>query len=163
MFENHNAVMARYTLLIAGIQKHITTAVVLANTTYATATDLAQPFQAWLGAAAATASAGAAYHAAVLNEEALYKVAQTVWLLLQAYARAKFGGDTATLADFGYAPVKHTPATPAVKAAAATKAAATRAARHTMGKKAKLAITGSTAAAPESPASPPVVPAVVRS
>jgi len=74
MFESHDAVHARYTQVIAGIGKRITTAVTLANTTYATAANLAEPFQAWIGAAAATASAKAAYHAAVLNEEALYKV-----------------------------------------------------------------------------------------
>jgi hypothetical protein len=152
---NQNAVHARFTQVIAGIQKRITTVVTLANTSYATAANLAQPFQAWIQAAAGTATAKAAYHAAVENEAALYKVAQTIWLLLQAYARATFTGDTAALADFGYAPVKRTPETAATRALAAKKAAATRLARGTMSKKQKAKIVGTV------PATEPAAPAPV--
>jgi hypothetical protein len=68
---------------------------------------------------------------------------------VQTYARYAYATDTATLADFGFGPVKHTEPSPAVKAAAAVKARATRAARHTMGKVQKKAITGAaTAPAP---------------
>jgi hypothetical protein len=154
---NRSTIQARYTQVMAGIAKHITTSVSLAATAYTAAT-LAAPFQAWISAAAALATAKASFHAAVVAEQAAYKTAQTLWLLLQAYARTTYGADTATLADFGYAPEKHTAPTPEVQVAAAAKRKATRAARHTMGSVQKKAVTGASPA-PETTAAPVVPPA----
>jgi len=156
---NLSVIQTRYTQVIAGIQKHITGPVVLVSASY-TQTALLQPFQSWLGAVAAVATAKAQYHAAVVAEETLFKTCQALWLALQSYARNLYAADPATLADFGFAPVKHTAPTPAVKAAAVEKAKATRAARHTMGKNQKKAVTGATPAPATSPsngASPVVV------
>ena len=149
---NRSILSTRYSQLRAGITKHITGPVVLAGATYAQSA-LLQPFLDWQQALAAVSPAKAQYHAAVVTEQALLKTCQTLWLLLEAYARLTYGGDTATLTDLGYAPAKHTPASPAAKVAAAAKAKATRIARGTLGKKAKAKITGST------PATPPATPA----
>ena len=143
---NLSVIQARYTQVMVGIQKHITSPVVLIGVTYAQ-TALLQLFQSWGTAAVAVATAKAQYHAAVVAEEMLFKTCQAVWLALQSYARITYATDTAALADFGYVPVKHTAPTPAVKAAAAVKAKATRAARHTMGKNQKKLVTAAAPAA----------------
>jgi hypothetical protein len=153
---NRALVQARFTLVLAGIAKHITGPVAFGGTSYTAAT-LAAPFQAWFTMVAALGTAKAGYHAAVLAEQAAYKAAQILWVLLEAYCRVTFTGDTATLADFGFAPKKYTKPSPEVEAAAIAKRAATRKARGTLGKKAKLAITGATPAPAPAPA-PAVTP-----
>jgi hypothetical protein len=152
---NRALIQTRYTLVQAGIGKHITGPVTFGGISY-TAAQLAAPFQAWSTQATAVGTAKAAFHAAVLDEQAAFKAAQILWALLEAYCRVTYNGDTATLADFGFAPRKYTKPSPAVETAAIAKRAATRTARGTMGKKAKLAITGATPA-PAPAAAPPVV------
>jgi hypothetical protein len=156
---NRAQVQSRYTLVLAGIAKHITVPVPFGGTTYTAAT-LAAPFDGWLDAVAASNTAKAGHHAAVLSEQAAYEAAQILWALLEGYCRVVFTGDTAALADFGFAPRKVTKPSPEVEAAAIAKRAATRKARGTMGKKQRLAITGATPA--PAPAAAPAVTAAAK-
>ena len=152
---NRASVHARFTQVLAGIAKHITDSVTWGGITYTTTT-MGAPFQAWFTAVARLALAKAAYHAAVLAEQGAYEEAQRVWVLLQGWARVTFVGDTAALADFGFAARKFTKPSPAVEAAAIAKRKATREARHTMGPQAKLSVTGASPA--PAPAAPPAAP-----
>jgi hypothetical protein len=158
--KNRSISQSRFTKLIAGIEKYVPGPVVLAATSY-TQTALLQPFQSWLTAVGTLQTAKAQYHAAVVAEQGLFKTCQTLWLLLQAYARLNL--DAATLAELGYAPVTHTAASPATKALAAAKAKATRAARHTLGKNQRKLVTGAPpgASATTTAASAPAVTAGV--
>jgi hypothetical protein len=143
MSTNMSKLVTRYTTVIAGIQKDLSTVtnLVLLGVTY-TPASLEALFQSWLAAAAAVAPAKAQWQAAVLAEHALRKTVQAVWTALEAYARNQYTATPATLTDFGFAPKKTVKKDPETLVAAAEKNRATRAARHTLGKDQKRDITG---------------------
>jgi hypothetical protein len=144
------------TQLVGGLQKHLPTGTLLvANTSYTTS-QLATSFTSLVTSIQATATAKAAYQAAVKAEDELYAELFPLVSGVRAVLYQMYRGSIETLADCGISPHKVAIRTAAEKLAAAAKAKATRAARHTLGKKQKAAITGSSAAAaPVSPASPP--------
>jgi hypothetical protein len=163
MSSNLSKLVTRYTAVIAGIQKNLSTAtnLVLLGVTY-TPADLEKLFQSWLVAAAAVAPAKAQWQATVLAEHTLRKAVQAVWNALEAYARNQYAATPAILTDYGFTPVKKAEKTPATLVAAAQKSKATRVARHTLGKNQKKGITGATVASGgTSPATAPVTPVIL--
>ena len=137
--------------LVAGLEKHAATipSLLIAGATVAT-TSIVTTLQTRMAARANTASALAAYHAAVAAEEATIEQSKAIVSGTKQSLKVMFAGQLTTLGDFGMkAPKARTPMTPEEKVAAAAKAKATRAARHTVGPKVKAKITGATAAAPE--------------
>jgi hypothetical protein len=147
--------------LIAGIQKHLTTAsVVLAGTTY-TGAALVEQVQARLSAVNSTLAARATWQAAVKAEEDTLASSQGFLAGLRKALYTMFS-NVDDLADFGLVPHKKAVLTPAERVAATAKAKATRAARHTMGKVQKKAITGASASpVGGSSSATPVAPTVV--
>jgi len=144
MSPNLNTLAARYAKVVSGIQTHLATvaSLVLGGATYAPA-DLVTLFQSWASAAAEVTTTKAQWQAAVLAEHTLRTKLQSLWLQLQTYARNQYGGDAATLADFGMTPPKTVEKSPETFVLAAAKNRATRIARHTMGKNQKKGIVGS--------------------
>ena len=140
--------------LVAGVQKHLKGALVLAGKSY-TPKQLVALLQLRLGAADAVAKAKAAYRDACAQEAKQNAETKEVFDALKATLLAMFGSAIGTLADFGLSPRKRTKPDPATLVAKAEKSKATRAARHTMGPKRKLSVTGEVLAAPPAPAAPP--------
>jgi hypothetical protein len=157
IFRNKLAFANMVQQLVAGLQKNLATgSLVVATTTYPTS-QLVTSFNSLISAITATATAKAAYQAAVEDEEKLFTQLSPLVSGVRQSLYLMYKGAVDTLADFGISPHKAPVMTPAQRVVATAKAKATRLARHTMSKKAKLAITGSTVAAPASQAAPPVV------
>jgi hypothetical protein len=144
---NKTARNDRNRLAIAGVQKHITTAVVLDGVTRQP-TEVVGILQDPITKGAATATAEGAFHEAVAAEKAATTLADAVFEALKEVVLNQFKGQPTILSDFGLTePVRKEP-TAATKAAAAAKRKATLAA-----KKAAKAATATPA-----PATPPATP-----
>jgi hypothetical protein len=127
--------------MIAGVQKHNGPAIIVDGSSYAVA-DIVKALQGSIDATDATASAAAAFHQAVVAEQAANAKGDGVYQALRAILITQYKSQPGTLGDYGITLVsKQVPAASTV-ATAVEKRAATRAARHTMGKKQKLAVTG---------------------
>ena len=142
-----------FTQILAGITKHVTTAIFLggASTTQAA---LAAIFQAAIQAQADLDAAHAALSARVQAHKAALAAAATAEELLHKWAEGAFGPTSIVLSDFGFVPAVAVDKTAAVKAASAAKGKATRAA-----KKAALAAVGQPNATPAPVATPAVAAA----
>jgi hypothetical protein len=139
-----------FTQILAGITKHVTTAILLggASTTEAA---LAAIFQAAIQAQTDLDAARTVVATKVKAQQAALATARTTEVLLHKWAEATFGPTSTVLEDFGFVPDAAADVTAAVKAASAAKGKATRAA-----KKAALAAVGQPSATP-APAATPVV------
>jgi hypothetical protein len=132
---------------IAGVQKHITSTVVLDGVSYPPA-QVVSVLQDAITKTDATAAAEGAYHQAVAAEDAATTLADSVFEALKGVVLNQFKGQPTVLSDFGLTePVRKEPSA-ATKAAAAAKRKATLAA-----KKAAKAAT-----ATREPATPPATP-----
>jgi hypothetical protein len=134
----------------AGVQKHLSAAIVLGGASYAP-TQLVTILTDPIGKADATTAAAGVYHQTVAAEDASVKTADAVYELLRKEVLNLFRGQPTVLADFGITEPAPKPRTAASKAAAAAKAKATRAAH----KAAKAAAVP----APAEPAAPAAAPA----
>jgi len=111
-----------------GVQKHITSAIVLGGVSYAPAT-MVSVLTDPVAKASATATALGAYHEAVVEEQASVKAADVLYEELRKEALNLFKGQPTVLADFGITVPAPKVRTAEQKAAAAAKAKATRAAK----------------------------------
>jgi hypothetical protein len=148
----------RNRLMIGGLQKNYTAKDSIPVGGVATPQpQIIASLQAETDAGDRTATAEAAFHKAVADEEAAGKAADTTFLDLKHYFLATLKNAPDKLKDYGLElPTKKTPST-ATKAAAAAKQKATRALRGTKGKRQKAAIkatTPATASATPAPATP---------
>ncbi len=144
--------------LVAGIQKHLEGALVLAGKSY-TPEQLVALLQLRLDAAGAVAPAKAAYLDMLAAEAKANEDTKVVFDALKATLLAMFGTTQNVLADFGLTPRKRSRVDAATNVVKAQKAKATRAARHTMGPKKKLSVTGQVLAA-NPPPEPTPAPSV---
>jgi hypothetical protein len=126
-----------------GVQKHITSAVILGGVSYAP-TEVVTILEDPISKADATTVASGAYHQAVATEKASVATADAVFEELRKEALIRFKGQPTVLADFGLTePVRKVP-TAATKAAAAAKRKAKQEAKK---------------AAAQAAAAPPAAPA----
>jgi hypothetical protein len=115
---------------------------------------VAAPLQAYVAAAAQTASDKAAYTKSVQAEKVAEAAARAMFEQLKPVLQGRFGKSNPVLeTSYGIPPVKTPQKSVTVKAGAVAKAATTRAANHTMGPKQKKA-------AKKAPAVPPAKPTV---
>jgi hypothetical protein len=137
---NKTLLLVSINQLIAGIQKHSSSAsVVVANQTY-TGPQLVSVLQPLADAVSATTASRAAWLSDAAAEEKALASASEFLSSLQQAVYAAYGNAVATLADFGLKPHTRTEPSAAVKAAAAQKAKATRQARGEVGKDKTAAI-----------------------
>jgi hypothetical protein len=154
--------------LIAGVQKHFSTASSLAfgSGTY-TPAQITASLQTLVDLRSAVDDAKTTAKARIAEESAQAPPLRRQMSALSAFVRATFSESPDVLADFGLKPRKaRTPMTIEQKAGAAAKRAATRAARHTMGKRQKAEVKGTvtTIVASTTPAaSSPIVTSAVAS
>jgi len=151
---NKKLLLVSINQLIAGIQKHFTTAsVIVANQTY-TSSQLVAVLQPLADAISATTASRAEWLSDSAAEEKALASADEFLSGLQQAVYAAYGNAVATLADFGLKPHVRPVRTAASKAAAAQKAHATKVARGEIGKSKKAAIeapasTGGASATPK--------------
>jgi hypothetical protein len=141
-------------LLIAGIQKHFSSAtLIVANQTY-TGPQLVAVLQPLADAITATVASKATYQSDVAAEKKAFAQADEFLSSLTLAVYAAYGNAVASLADFGLAPRKRTAPSAAVKAEAVKKALATKEARGEIGKdkRAEIEAPASTATTPTTPA-----------
>jgi hypothetical protein len=139
-----------FTQILAGITKHVTTAILLGGASTSESA-LAAIFQAAIQAQSDLDAARTVVTTKVKAQRAALATARTTQVLLRKWAEATFGPTSTVLEDFGFVPAAAAEVTAAVKAASAAKAKATRAA-----KKAALAAVGQPSAKPEPVATPAV-------
>jgi hypothetical protein len=144
--------------MIAGVQKHYgPNDTILVDGVPTKQTDVVAKLQAPITASDATATAEAAFHGAVSQEEAANTAADTTYQGLKSYFLSIYATSTGTLADYGLSVVVKKEPTAATKAAAAAKRKATVAARGVVGKRKRAAVTAP-APAVTPPASTPTTP-----
>jgi hypothetical protein len=142
-----------FTQIMAGITKHVTTAILLGGASTSEAA-LAAIFQAAIQAQADLDAARVVVATKVKAQQAALATARATEVLLHKWAEATYGLESPVLQDFGFAPAAVTDKPVAVKASGAAKATATRKA-----KKAALAAVGQ----PSAPPAPATTPAVAAS
>ena len=149
--QNKKLLLMSISQLIAGIQKHFTTAsVIVANQTY-TGTQLVAVLQPLADLIAVTTASRAAWLSDSAAEVKALAQANEFLSSLQQAVYAAYGNAVATLADFGLPPRTRKAPTAAVKAEAAAKAHATRVARGEIGKNKRAKIEAPAAPAGTSP------------
>jgi hypothetical protein len=133
---------------IAGINQHLSssTTVMLGGTAKAPSA-MVQLLQSCLDAIAATATAEAQWHAAVLAEKQLAVQAQALLLAIKTYALNEYGRGSPVLSDFGIVLTARQPPTVKVKALAVDRNLGTRKERGTMGPRQRAKAETSTALA----------------
>jgi hypothetical protein len=140
--------------MIAGVQKHYgPNDTVLVDGVPTKQTEVVAKLQAPITASDATATAEAAFHTAVANEDAATTAADTTYQGLKSYFLSIYATTSEVLADYGVSIVVPKPPSAATKAAAAAKRKATLAARGVVGTRKRAAIT-----APAPAATPPATP-----
>jgi hypothetical protein len=160
-----NTVASRAKQLIAGAQKHFSTASSLAfgGGTFTPAQTVAS-LQTLADLRTAVDDAKAATKAKIAAEAAQAPALTSHMAAFVQYVKATFGNSPDVLADFGLKPKKAAaPLTVDQKAAAAAKRAATRAARHTMGSKQKKDVKGTITTIVQSTPSTAAKPVVQQS
>jgi hypothetical protein len=132
---------------IVGVQKHVTSAIVLDGVTRQPA-DVVSILQDAITKTDATTAAEGAFHQAVAAEKTATALAEQTFEALKGVVLNLYTGQPTVLADFGISePVRKVP-TAATKAEAAAKRKATAAAK-------KAAEAAEAAPAPATPATPP--------
>jgi hypothetical protein len=141
--------------MIAGVQKHYgPNDTILVDGVATKQTDVVAKLQAPITASDVTATAEAAFHTAVSDEEAANAAADTSYQGLKSYFLSIYATTSELLADYGLSLVVPKQPTAAVKAAAAVKRKATITARGIVGKRKRAAVTApAPAAAPPAPTS----------
>jgi hypothetical protein len=152
--------------LIAGVQKHPPSGVMMIGGTNYTMAEIVSLIQSIINALSAVVAARQTYQDAVKASETIVEDNRAFVSDFKQSVKVQYGQAAAILGDFGLTPRK-IPVKPLdVKVTAAAKAGATRTARGTKGKKQKAAITGNvtgvnitpvTAPATAAPAAPPAV------
>jgi hypothetical protein len=154
--------VAQCQAIIAALQNLSVTEYTLGGKAYAKA-DLISAFQAYLDAAALTASTKKSQQNAVLAETTQAVSARTLRALLKAFLQSRFGKSSPELTPFTFSPTKAVNKTVAVKAIAVLKSENTRKLLHTMSPKQKkkvikAAATAAAAAGAAATAPPPAPP-----
>jgi len=139
---NQESIITRNTNVNAGIDKHVTSNVMVGGMQY-TPAQLKAVFQAQTAALQASVASHKEWLGDVAAAKAAGKAANAVYSDLVRYLVGLYGkAAIAVLNDFGMAPPKSASQTLATKTAAAAKRFATRSARHTLGKVQKKAVKG---------------------
>ena len=142
-----------FTQILAGITKHVTTAILLGGASTSEVA-LAAIFQAAIQAQADLDAARVVVAEKVKAQQAALATARNTEVLLHKWAQATFGLGSTALQDFGFAVARPADTPVAVKATGSAKATATRKA-----KKAALAAVGQPTATPAPATTPAVVAA----
>ena len=143
MKTNNTTLKSRNTSVMAGIDKHITTSIIINGTAF-TQADLKAVFQSHITAITTNEALHKSLADGVVNARAIGVKVNTTYQLLRSALIAQYGKNAnAILNDFGMtAPKAPGARTVDAKATAKAKRTATRAARHTMGSVQKKGVTG---------------------